>query len=119
MLVGGLCYRSQIGFLTGWVHHVLYILITDSETTIRSGWAHLFCLTAVMELPTFILGASMLRSNVIFALTFFATCIAFHLVLLYGLATMPGLRVPAGILVLVFPMHAMWFHGCVAGFVRR
>ncbi|KAF8145067.1 hypothetical protein K438DRAFT_2100158 [Mycena galopus ATCC 62051] len=31
----------------------------------------------------------------------------------------PGLRVPAGILVLVFPMHAMWFPGCVAGFIRR
>ncbi|KAF8145036.1 hypothetical protein K438DRAFT_1735644 [Mycena galopus ATCC 62051] len=121
MLVGGLCYRSQIGFLTGWVHHVHHVLIT--ETTIRSGWAHLFCLAAVMELPTFILGASTLlpalRSNVVFALTFFATRIAFHLVLLYGLGMTPGLRVPAGILVLVFPMHAMWFHGCVAGFVRR
>ncbi|KAF8186545.1 hypothetical protein K438DRAFT_1835785 [Mycena galopus ATCC 62051] len=121
MLVGGLCYRSQIGLLTGWVHHVLYILIT--ETAIRSGWAHLFCLAAVMELPTFILGASTLlpalRSNVVFALTFFATRIAFHLVLLYGLVATPGLRVPAGILVLVFPMHAMWFRGCVAGFVRR
>ncbi|KAF8186534.1 hypothetical protein K438DRAFT_1765306 [Mycena galopus ATCC 62051] len=39
MVVGGLCYRSQIGFLTDWVHHVLYILIT--ETAIRNGWAHL------------------------------------------------------------------------------
>ncbi|KAJ7850854.1 hypothetical protein B0H13DRAFT_2284739 [Mycena leptocephala] len=47
MLIGTLCYRSQIGFLTGWVHHVVYIGIT--EIAIRKGWAHVFCLCAVME----------------------------------------------------------------------
>ena len=59
------------------------------EVAIRSSWAHLFCLAAVMELPTFILGLSTLvprlRSNVLFAVTVCATRIAFHLVLLYGL----------------------------------
>ncbi|KAF7369393.1 hypothetical protein MVEN_00268200 [Mycena venus] len=41
MLVGFLCYRSQIGFLTGWMHHVVYIGIT--EVAVRCG-AHIFCL---------------------------------------------------------------------------
>jgi hypothetical protein len=35
MLIGALCYRAQIGFLTGWVHHVVYIGIT--ETAVRKG----------------------------------------------------------------------------------
>ncbi len=26
---------------------------------------------------------------------------------------------PTALLALVFPLHAMWFRGCVAGFVRR
>ncbi|KAJ6452113.1 hypothetical protein C8R45DRAFT_1223669 [Mycena sanguinolenta] len=121
MLCGFLSYRSQIGLLTGWIHHLVYILIT--EVAIRASWAHLFCLAAVMELPTFILGLSTLvprwRSNVLFAVTFGATRIAFHLVLLYGLAMVRELRTPATILALVFPLHAMWFRGCIAGFVRR
>ncbi|KAF7369394.1 hypothetical protein MVEN_00268300 [Mycena venus] len=121
MLVGFFCYRSQIGFLTGWVHHVVYIGIT--EVAVRCGWAHIFCLAAVMELPTFLLGASTLlpalRSNALFALTFFATRICFHLALIGSYAMTPGLRTPAAILVTVFPLHAMWFKGCVAGFIRR
>ncbi|KAJ6528812.1 hypothetical protein B0H19DRAFT_532784 [Mycena capillaripes] len=75
MIVGGLYCRAQIGFLTGWVHHVVYFGIV--EISIRSAWAHIFCLCAVMELPTFLLGASTLlstlRSNTLFALTFLAT----------------------------------------------
>jgi hypothetical protein len=30
-----------------------------------------------------------------------------------------NMRVPALIMLSVFPLHAMWFKGCVAGFVRR
>ncbi|KAJ7850850.1 hypothetical protein B0H13DRAFT_2360512 [Mycena leptocephala] len=36
MLIGFLHYRAQIGFLTGWVHHVVYVGIT--EIAIR--WGH-------------------------------------------------------------------------------
>ncbi|KAJ6493277.1 hypothetical protein C8R45DRAFT_184992 [Mycena sanguinolenta] len=76
-----------------------------------------------MELPTFTLGLTTLvprwRSNVLFAVTFGATRIAFRLVLLYALAMVRELPTPATILALVFPLHAMWFRGCIAGFVRR
>jgi hypothetical protein len=47
LTVGALYYRSQIGLLTGWVHHAVYILIT--EIAIRNAWAHIFCLCAIME----------------------------------------------------------------------
>ncbi|KAJ6482796.1 hypothetical protein C8R45DRAFT_1075834 [Mycena sanguinolenta] len=105
MLAGFLPYRSQIGLITAWIHHLVCILIT--EVAIRAGWAHLFCLAAVMVstlVPRW-------RSNVLFAVMFGATRIAFHLVLLYGLAMVRELRTPATILAL--------FRGCIAGFVRR
>ncbi|KAJ7806082.1 hypothetical protein B0H14DRAFT_3882508 [Mycena olivaceomarginata] len=47
MLLGFLCYRSQIGFPTGWIHHVVYIGFW--KIAVRCGWAHIFCLAAVME----------------------------------------------------------------------
>lgn len=40
-------YRSQLSFLTGWVHHLVYIAIL--EFTIRHAWTHMFCLCACME----------------------------------------------------------------------
>ncbi|KAJ7778931.1 hypothetical protein B0H16DRAFT_1838010 [Mycena metata] len=60
-----------------------------------------------------------LRSNTLFAVTFLATRILLHLVLLVSYARTPATRVPAGMLALVFPLHAMWFAGCVRRFVRR
>lgn len=45
--MGALAYRPQIGLLTGWVHHAVYLCIT--EIAIRAAWAHIFCLCAVME----------------------------------------------------------------------
>ncbi|KAJ6447992.1 hypothetical protein C8R45DRAFT_1134650 [Mycena sanguinolenta] len=96
------------GSLTGWIHHLVYILIT--QVTIRAGWAHLFWLAAIMQLPTFIL-VPRWRSTVLFAVTSGATTIAFH--------SDRELCTPATILALVFPLHAMWFRGCIAGFVRR
>ncbi|KAJ7017632.1 hypothetical protein C8F04DRAFT_1332941 [Mycena alexandri] len=121
MFIGGLYYRAQIGFLTGWVHHAVYLCIT--EIAIRLAWAHIFCFAACMELPTLLLGLATLlpalRSNALFALTFLATRIVFHIVLMLSYASTPATRVPAGILAMVFPLHAMWFVGCVKGFVKR
>jgi hypothetical protein len=47
LAVGFLFYRAQVGFLTGWVHHVVYIGIV--EVAVRGGWARVFCLAGVME----------------------------------------------------------------------
>ncbi|KAJ7100911.1 hypothetical protein B0H15DRAFT_995610 [Mycena belliarum] len=146
LLLGALCYRTQVGLLTGWVHHAVYIAVT--EIALRAGWAHVFCFCAVMELPTLLLGLGTLlpraRSNTLFAATFFATRIVLHLVLVlaYALPTgqpvpsssassatsagastsvgaLTGSPVPALVLASVFPLHAMWFAGCIKGFVRR
>nr|GAT60412.1 predicted protein [Mycena chlorophos] len=125
LAVGAVFYRSQINLLTGWVHHIVYMGICQFAISHEWGW--IFALSAIMELPTFLLGLGTLfprlRSNVLFAVTFFATRIALHVLLIVTMA-LPAHRpqgslAPAMILVFAFPMHAMWFVGCVKGFIRR
>ncbi|KAK0199639.1 hypothetical protein DFS33DRAFT_1267464 [Desarmillaria ectypa] len=128
LMTGAIYYRSQITILTGWFHHIIYIMIV--EIAVRRSFAHVFCLCCIMEFPTFILGLGSLypslRSNIFFALSFFATRIVLHIMLCisYYLPTnrlyaTNGSFIPAILLTLVFPLHAMWFHACIRGFVRR
>ncbi|KAL0071114.1 hypothetical protein AAF712_001672 [Marasmius tenuissimus] len=128
LTAGIVYYRSQINFLTGWVHHIVYVGIV--EFAIRQVWPHVFCLAAFMEFPTFILGLSILapktRSNVLFAVVFFLTRILFHIILAITYA-LPDVRqhvtrgsfAISGILLGVLPLHVSWFVGCLKGFVRR
>ncbi|TFK32379.1 hypothetical protein BDQ12DRAFT_504141 [Crucibulum laeve] len=82
------------------------------------------------QIPTFILGITSLyphlRSNLLFALAFFSTRILFHLVLIVSfllpesrMQTVGGSYVPAAVLAMIFPLHAMWFSGCIKGFYKR
>ncbi|KAJ3732748.1 hypothetical protein DFJ43DRAFT_294076 [Lentinula guzmanii] len=81
--IGAVHYRSQLNLFTGWFHHLFYLGIV--EYAIRQKWAHVFCLAACMEFPTFVLGIATLfpklRSNVFFAVSFFLTRILFHVVI--------------------------------------
>ena len=152
LAIGTIYYRSQIGLLTGWVHHTVYMVLV--EIAIRRSWSHIFCLCAAMEvrfflvqnfqhnknfddvgkkkkkIPTFILGFMTLypelRSNVVFAVTFFLTRILFHIALGVSyflqdnrIQATGGSYVPSLLLVSIFPLHAMWFYGCIKGFFRR
>ena len=116
------------------------------ELAIRRSWSHIFCLCSAMEvsftrfklhlvtqgtkLPTFFLGWMTLypefRSNIVFAVAFFFTRILFHIVLgvsyfLHDNRTQAtgGSYIPSLLLASIFPVHAMWFHGCIKGFFRR
>ena len=146
--MGAVYYRSQVGLLTGWVHHTAYIMIV--ELAIRRSWTHIFCLCAAMEVsffflwgqnpkktctkankvPTFFLGFMTLhsdfRSNTLFAVAFFLTRILFHVILCISYflhdnrtQTTGGSYLPSLILATIFPVHAMWFYGCLKGFFRR
>ncbi|KAH7912904.1 hypothetical protein BJ138DRAFT_1060189 [Hygrophoropsis aurantiaca] len=118
-------YRSQINLLTGWIHHTVYIFIV--EYAIRMDWSHIFCLCAVMEIPTFILALGtlypILRADVLFATSFFATRITLHIALCISFFTdrsvSSGSSAPAIILGCIFPLHAFWFYGCLKAFVKR
>lgn len=49
--LGLIYYRSKLNFLTGWVHHTVYVFIV--EYAIRKNWSYIFCLCAVMEVRAF------------------------------------------------------------------
>ncbi|KAF9030745.1 hypothetical protein BDZ89DRAFT_985288, partial [Hymenopellis radicata] len=128
LLHGVVYYRSHLTLSTGWFHHTIYLLIV--EIAIRRSWAHVFCLACLLELPTFILGISSLyprlRSNILFAASFFTTRLLYHAFLCLSFYAPDNRRiiaggsyVPAVIFTLAFPMHVMWFVGCVNGFIRR
>ncbi|KAJ7875040.1 hypothetical protein B0H13DRAFT_2668990 [Mycena leptocephala] len=94
--------------LTGWMHHVVYIGIT--ETAIRRGWARVFCL------PPFLLSLSTLfprtRSNTLFALTFIATRIVFQCWFgSFVLGVGAGVRFSLDILACRYPGFASYLDG--------
>ena len=67
-----------------------------------------------------------LRSDILFALTFFTTRIMLHIILCISYIlphnrahTTDGSILPFTVLTLIFPLHAFWFHGCVKGFLKR
>lgn len=144
--MGVIYYRSKINLLTGWIHHTIYTVIVGY--TSYMGWSHLFTLCAVMEVkfqfswfpfarlenanmiqvPTFILAIASLnprfRSDIIFALSFFATRIVLHVFLCASMVvsrhTITNDSYGPGILMAcIFPLHAFWFYGCLKGFVKR
>ena len=102
----------------------------DGGTVLPCFLPHFPLLLSPTKLPTFILGISFLyprlRSNIAFAVAFFMTRIAFHVVMFisylipYNRASVTGgSYLPSAILAGVFPMHVMWFKGCVQGFIKR
>ncbi|KII85645.1 hypothetical protein PLICRDRAFT_166320 [Plicaturopsis crispa FD-325 SS-3] len=121
LLMGFMHYREHLTLSTGWIHHTLYVFIV--QLAIRREWTHVFCLCLLMELPTFVLSVASLhphlRSNLLFAVTFFGTRIAFHAVLIVEYYRVEESVLPAALLACVFPMHAFWFWGCLKGFARR
>jgi len=128
LLMGAIYYRSQVALVTGWIHHILYVFIV--QICIKRAWTQIFCLCALMELPTFLLAISSLyprlRSNIAFAVTFFVTRILLHLIWCISYLipvnrkhTTGGSILPSVLLAGVFPMHALWFQGCVKGFIKR
>ncbi|KAF8316065.1 hypothetical protein DL93DRAFT_787437 [Clavulina sp. PMI_390] len=128
LFVGRLYYRSQINIVTGWGHHIVYMVLVDY--LIRWGWSHIFILAGCMEIPTFHLAiASMhprLRQDIVFAVLFFATRIAFHVMLFVSYLpkstrdiAVQGSFLPSILFALAFPMHLMWFIGCLKGFIKR
>ncbi|KIP01198.1 hypothetical protein PHLGIDRAFT_381856 [Phlebiopsis gigantea 11061_1 CR5-6] len=127
LVIGSLHYRSSISLLTGWVHHITYILLL-SLVIIPQSYAPLFALCCILELPTFLLAAgsldARLRNDYLFAAVFFATRIVLHIFItaqhaLLALSPARGSWTPVLILSAVLPMHLLWMHACISGILRR
>ncbi|KAF9510698.1 hypothetical protein BS47DRAFT_1273987, partial [Hydnum rufescens UP504] len=128
LFMGSIYYRDRVTIIMGWVHHPVYFILV--HFLISWDWTNIFMLAAVMEAPTCFLAASnifpALRHDILFSILFFSTRIVFHMVL-FTLVLMPTARHaavggsfwPAGLFALAFPMHVVWFSGCINGFIKR
>ncbi|TYJ56686.1 hypothetical protein B9479_002617 [Cryptococcus floricola] len=126
--IGYFKYSNQIGLLTGWVHHTVYIGLM--VYLLNSGHSAIFMAGCLMELPTFDLSMSNLfpksRDDLRFLVSFFVFRIAYHGTLLVDCllpssrkSILDGSWVPTVTLSLALALHALWFKSGVAGYLRR
>lgn len=54
LVIGMIDYRKQINLVTGWVHHIMYLIICWNYQ--YSKYSSLLLLCYIVEIPTFILG---------------------------------------------------------------
>ncbi|KAI9484883.1 hypothetical protein BDB00DRAFT_109406 [Zychaea mexicana] len=111
--IGALFYRSKINFLTGWVHHTVYLLIL--------GWAihchltRLFVAMCILELPTLCLSIGWvfphLRHDYVFASLYVPTRIGFHAFMV--VIAWPFKSEALAALLAIFPLHLYWFYGFI------
>ncbi|WWC89754.1 uncharacterized protein L201_004680 [Kwoniella dendrophila CBS 6074] len=125
--IGYVKYRSQVGLLTGWIHHTVYIGLMFY--TINAGITPIFLTGAIMELPTFDLAISNLfpavRNDFRFLSSFFIFRILYHTIYLIDCARpssrayMGNTWIPTIMLSLALLMHISWFKGGIMGYLKR
>ena len=125
LVFGLLFYRRQLGFLTAYVHHSVFIWTMVAATTGNGGFltcrpfASAFMYVIIEELPTFLLALGSVvpacRTDLGFGLTFFLFRIAYH-VGFFGLALYNRQKVDTPVIVLyslTLAMHVNWFYNWV------
>ncbi|ORX33755.1 hypothetical protein BD324DRAFT_584583 [Kockovaella imperatae] len=127
LTLGYLMYKSEIGLLTGWVHHTVYIGLMIYLNMVSE--SPVFLIAGIMEVPTLDLGLSNLfpqvRNDVRFLSSFFIIRIVFNLYFALDCAR-PSSRVifdnawmPTVMLSLALCLHVMWFKGGIVGYLKR
>ncbi|KAH8556375.1 hypothetical protein BGW37DRAFT_412066, partial [Umbelopsis sp. PMI_123] len=111
--LGSIYYKSQINFLTGWVHHSVYTVITVYFLRYRLGG--FFTVASILEMPTLIIAFGSLRprfrSDYLFAGTFFAFRLVFHAFMIKTLKQQHHVRSLWIVASSIFPLHLFWFYG--------
>lgn len=125
LVIGAIYYRSSIGLLTGWIHHIAYIaLLAHLSARNLSPIFHLF---SVLEFPTLVLSLGNLdkrnRHDILFGTSYFFTRLVFHGFLIFQMAVAHFTSVPqlshAYIYpLLVLPVHVHWMRGWVVQQMR-
>jgi len=117
---GLLFYRRQLGILTAYIHHTVFIWMMIVAVTGNGGFLKMhqftpaFCSMLIEEIPTFLLAAgsidSRFRTDIGFGLTFFLFRICYHG---YFFAYCFYSKCDTAILVLyslTMTMHVNWFY---------
>lgn len=113
LVLGCRYYKSRITLMTGWVHHLFYIaaLLWFQKMQITS----FFTVASILELPTVILAIGSidrrLRSDTLFALTFFMLRLVAHAWMMVSLKRHHRVEFMWIITLIIYPLHLYWFYG--------
>ena len=124
LVVGMLCYRKQLGLLTTFIHHPLYIWMMHFAVTsngffltVPTPFAACFILSGLEELPTFLLALGTMypayRTDIGFGVTFFLFRILLHGYYVYSYYIGGGHTTVVVLYSITFAMHLQWFYGWV------
>ncbi|KAI8646761.1 hypothetical protein BD408DRAFT_439854 [Parasitella parasitica] len=120
LVIGVVFYRSKIDMLTGWIHHITYLLVLSWG--IHNRLTAVFIMMCSLEVPTFILALgsvrSQLRQDYVFAATFLTTRIVFHAYAIKCAWVMEPLGSVVIALMAFFPVHCFWFYGFIKQQIR-
>ena len=129
LMFGLLFYRNQLGFLTAYVHHSIFIWTMVCATTGNGGFLttkpfpSAFAYVVIEELPTFLLALGSVvpacRTDMGFGLTFFTFRICYHF-FFFTLACYNSETVGMPVRVLyslTLLMHINWFYAWVTKYL--
>ena len=111
--LGCLFYRQRITLMTGWVHHLFYIVTL--LWFLRLQISSMFTIVSILELPTLILAAGSMvhewRSDFLFGSTFFVLRLVAHAWMMIALKKYHRIQFMWIIALVIYPLHVYWFYG--------
>lgn len=114
LVIGAFDYKDCIDFLSGYIHHIFYFLL--SLILLYSRIGNIFCIFFVMEVPTVVLSFGHInkeyRRDKLFGFTFFSTRILLHGFLLIHLFWRIYMALWIVCLTAFF-LHAHWFRAWI------
>lgn len=113
LVLGSIYYRQRIKLVTGWIHHLFYIVTLF--WLLRLKIASLFTVASILELPTLILAVGSMkhewRSDYLFGLTFFVLRLVAHAWMMVALKRYHRIVYIWIIALIIYPLHMYWFYG--------
>jgi hypothetical protein len=117
LTLGCLFYRNRITLMTGWIHHIFYILTLSCF--LRLQISSLFTVASILELPTLVLAAGSMvhewRSDLLFGSTFFVLRLVAHAWMMVALKRHHRIQFMWIVALVIYPLHIYWFYGkCIS-----
>ncbi|KAI8373376.1 hypothetical protein EDC96DRAFT_36965 [Choanephora cucurbitarum] len=121
LVLGCIYYRKRITLMTGWIHHLFYIVLLTCFMRLQI--SSLFTVSSILELPTLILAAGSMvhewRSDLLFGTTFFVLRLVAHAWMMVNLKRYHRIEFMWIIALVIYPLHIYWFYGIIQIQLRK
>ncbi|KAI8336774.1 hypothetical protein BC941DRAFT_397819 [Chlamydoabsidia padenii] len=121
LCLGQRYYRQRITWVTGWLHHSIYLVLLTWFLKCRI--PSFFVVASVLEIPTLILAVGAInpiwRSDRLFAFSFFCLRLVLHTWMIRLLKHHHHVRSLWCIALAILPLHLYWFYGIVHLHARK